>query len=87
MTLIRIGSPSRIRTRVMASRVPYDGPLHQGTGISRTRCGYFKTAQDLNPEFTFSKLSSLGLCMFSGRSTRGDSHSPRESVAVGTSES
>ena len=28
LQVIVIGSPSRIRTRVMASRVPYDGPLH-----------------------------------------------------------
>ena len=28
LQVLVIGSPSRIRTRVMASRVPYDGPLH-----------------------------------------------------------
>jgi hypothetical protein len=40
-----IGSPSRIRTRVMAPRTPYDGPLHQGTGVTRTRPGYFKKTE------------------------------------------
>ena len=91
LQVIVIGSPSRIRTRVMASRVPYDGPLHQGTDVTRTRPGYFKKTEqssfsthDLKPEFTFSRLSGLGRSKSSVSSTSGVSDSPRVSVAVGT---